>query len=89
MRAGSAAISREVLPDGRVKYVYPYTVRYVTPKPRTSGPKAEGRKGVYYHHEWFDDLPLLPDEERVMPETVSDDEKNREALQARRKARWT
>lgn len=36
------------------------------------GPKYSGRKGSYHGHHWYDDLELLPDDERVMPETRRD-----------------
>ncbi len=40
-----------------------------------AGPKFSGRKGQYVGHHWFDDLPLLPDDQRKnFPETRADDE---------------
>lgn len=44
----------EPVPDGERKY---------------QGPKYSGRSGSYVGHHWYDDLELLPDEERVMPPT--------------------
>lgn len=35
-----------------------------------SGPKYSGRKGSYVGHHWFDDIEVIPDEDRVMPMTV-------------------
>lgn len=36
------------------------------------GPKFSGRRGQYVGHHWYDDLELLPDDERVMPATRPD-----------------
>lgn len=38
-----------------------------------SGPKHSGRKGRYVDHHWYDDIEVLPDDERVMPVTVAHD----------------
>lgn len=37
------------------------------------GPKHTGRKGQYVGHHWFDDVPVLPDAQRVMPFFVPTD----------------
>jgi len=34
------------------------------------GPKHTGRKGSYVGHHWFDDIEVIDDDERVMPDTV-------------------
>ena len=34
------------------------------------GPLHTGRKGSYSGHHWFDDIEVIPDEDRVMPMTV-------------------
>lgn len=35
-----------------------------------AGPKHQGRKGSYVGHHWFDDIEVIDDELRVMPDTV-------------------
>lgn len=41
------------------------------------GPKYSGRPGRYVGHHWYDDLELLPDDERVMPATRPDERRGR------------
>lgn len=38
-----------------------------------TGPKQSGRRGQYVGHHWYDDIEVLPDEERVMPVTIPHD----------------
>lgn len=38
-----------------------------------SGPKHQGRRGQYVGHHWYDDIEVLPDDQRVMPDTVPHD----------------
>ena len=35
-----------------------------------NGPKWSCRSGSYVGHHWFDDIVVIPDEERSMPPTV-------------------
>lgn len=62
-----------VLPDGRRKYVKGYKYTPVPPEKRKYKDHSE-EKGQYWGkgHHWFPDLPLLSDEDRVMPETLTD-----------------
>lgn len=36
------------------------------------GPVHQGRKGRYVGTHWYDDIEVIPDEQRVLPETVPD-----------------
>jgi hypothetical protein len=64
----------QVLEDGT--RVYPNGQRY-TPKPRSERligvNRPDDPRAVRFHTRWFLPLELLPDEERVMPETVPDE----------------
>ena len=37
---------------------------------RKGGPKDSGRKGQYVGHHWYDDIVVIDDAERVMPDTI-------------------
>lgn len=39
-----------------------------------TGPLHSGRRGSYHGHNWYDDIVVLPDDERVMPFTVPNTE---------------
>lgn len=38
-----------------------------------NGPKHQGRKGQYVGTRWYDDIVVIPDDERVLPDTVPHD----------------
>lgn len=38
-----------------------------------TGPKWSGRKGSYVGHHWFDDIVVIPEEDRIMPATIPHD----------------
>jgi hypothetical protein len=68
---------RTVLPDGTIRYKYKGhgAVYYKPPaeserKNRRHKPDAPGY--VLFHDDWYGPLPLIPDEDRVLPETVPD-----------------
>lgn len=63
--------SREVLEDGRVKYTYPdKTTRFYTPRPDgRKRRKPDDPRYKFWRGDWLPPLPVLPEEERVMPIT--------------------
>lgn len=38
--------------------------------PRTTGPRAEGLAGQYVGTTWYDDIKVIPEDQRAMPFTV-------------------
>ena len=56
------------------RYASGKTYRPLTAEQRKHrGPRFRGDAGEYFGHHWLPALPLLPDEERVPPQTLIED----------------
>lgn len=62
----------EVLPDGTRVYTNGYRYRPKGNQRRLKPDNALERGFLPWHGEWLPPLPLLPDDQRVYPETVSE-----------------